>query len=101
MSYPNNTNEILLIMYSGKTVKKSCFPVKALHLLYADGIIENSANFHDENVYLTNKGEAYVEKMIEDTKEKRSAKIHSWINSAGVILSLILAITSLLLQAIF
>ena len=101
MSYPNNTIKTLLMMYNGKTVKKSCFSIKTLRLLYADGIIENSTNYHDENVYLTNKGEAYVEKMIEDTKEKRSAKIHSWINSAGVILSLILAVTSLLLQTIF
>ena len=84
-------------MYNGKTVKKSCFSVKTLRLLYADAIIENSANYHDDNVYLTDKGEAYVEAIIDDAKEKSSAKIHSWINSVGVILSLILSVLALLL----
>ena len=83
-------------MYNDKPVKKNCFSVKDLHILFADGIIENSSNYHDDNVYLTDKGEAYVEDMLEDIKEKRNTKIHAWINSAGVILSLILSVIALL-----
>lgn len=96
MSYSNKTNKILLVMYHDKKVKKSCFPIKKLRLLYADSIIENSSNYHDDNVYLTDKGEAYVEDMLENIVEKRNAKIHAWINSAGVILSLILSVIALL-----
>lgn len=101
MSYSKHTNKILSAMYNHETVKKSCFSVKKLHLLYADGIIENSSDFHDDNVYLTDKGEAYVEEMLENIEEKRSNKIHRWINSVVAVLSLILAVISLLLQTVF
>lgn len=97
MNYSNDTNKKLVTMYKNKTLKKDSFSLDVLRCLYSDGIIKISSAFCDD-VYLTDKGESYIEDVLENFQEKRSNKIHQWINSVVAVLSLILAITSLLLQ---
>ncbi len=96
MDYSLETNELLISMYQDGYVNKTVFPNYVLHTLFADEIIRNTSDFNDNRVYLTDRGKAYVEKILKDNKEKRSDKLHRWINSVGVILSLIVSVIALL-----
>lgn len=73
MNYSNDTNKKLVSMYKNKTLKKDSFSFEVLRCLYSDGIIRISSSLCDD-VYLSDKGEAYIEDMLENIDEKRSKK---------------------------
>lgn len=79
MKYSTKTNQILMTMYKTGCVNKNQFSSSDLHSLFQDNYISNSNNFHDNNVYLTDKGKAYVEEI-------KSDKYRFWI---PVVISLI------------
>ena len=79
MKYSTKTNQILTTMYKTGCVNKNQFSSSDLHSLFQDNYISNSNDFHDNNVYLTNEGRAYVEGI-------RSDKYRFWV---PVVISLI------------
>jgi hypothetical protein len=66
-------------MYANGSINRNQIPSSDLHSLFQDNYISNSNNFHDNNVYLTDKGRAYVEEI-------KSDKYRFWI---PVVISLI------------
>ena len=92
MKYSSKINRILLTMYKSGSVNKNEIPHTVLHSLFQDNYIANSNNYHDTNVYLTDKGKAYVE----DLKKTRNLRIHDWVNTSIAAMSLIVAIISLI-----
>ncbi len=73
-------------------IDKNIFSSGALHLLFTDKIICNSSDYHNNRVYLTDKGKAYVEQLKIERRNKRNRRIHDWTNTAIALAALIVAI---------
>ncbi len=98
MKYSNKTNELLCTMLNENGIDKSLFPHDALHQLFSDNIIRNSSEFHNNKVYLTDKGKAYVESVKEEHSEKNFQHVHIWINTGIAAVSLIASIIALIVS---
>lgn len=68
MKYSTKTHSILKTMYKTGSVNRNQLPISELHRLFQDHYITNSTNYHDENVYLTEDGRAYVEEIKSDKR---------------------------------
>ena len=79
MKYSNDINELLFSMSKVKGVDRSLFENNTLQQLFSDDIVQNSSDYHDRNVYLTDNGIAYVEQVKEDSARYKEEKRRSWI----------------------
>lgn len=61
-------------------------------------IIGSSALYQPKCIYLTENGRAYVEQTLSSEADKRSKKVHEWINTIIAALALIVAVISLATQ---
>ncbi len=91
MNLSNETNQVLLTMYKTGSVNKNQLSPTALRELFQNGYIVNSSNYHDNNIYLTDKGRAYVE-------EVKSDKLRFWIPVIISIMALLIALASLIID---
>ena len=93
MKYSNETNKLLLTMLNKNGINRNRFSPDILHHLFTDGIICNSSDYHNNNVYLTYKGKAYIEQLkIERARyneEKRRSWIQFWIPFAVSLFALL------------
>ena len=90
MQYSTKTNRVLMTMYKTGSINKNQIPPYVLHELFQNDHITNSSNFHDNNVYLTDKGKAYVEEIKLNDKRYKKEILRSWIQFwIPVIISLI------------
>ena len=71
MSYSTKTHRKLKTMYKNGSINRNLITPSDLHRLFQDHYITNSTNFHDENVYLTEDGRAYVEEVKLDKRRFR------------------------------
>ena len=94
MKYSTKTNQILTTMYKTGCVNNNQFSSSDLHSLFQDNYISNSNDFHDNNVYLTNKGRAYVEEI----KSEQKRIVHDWVNTGIAASSLLVAFISLIVS---
>jgi hypothetical protein len=88
MKYSSKTTRILKIMYKTGGISKNQLPPSELKRLFQDNYITNSTDYHDNNVYLTDEGRAYVE-------EVKSDKCRFWIPVIISIIALLVAFASL------
>ena len=79
MKYSIETNRILKSMYKTGSINKNQIPHLELHSLFQDDYITNSNDYHDNNVYLTDKGKAYVEEIRLNNKRYKKEIRRSWI----------------------
>ena len=79
MKYSNETNRILMTMYTNGSINKNQIPYSELHSLFQDDYITNSNDYHDNNVYLTDKGRAYIEEIELNDKRYKKEIRRSWI----------------------
>ena len=94
MKYSNETNRILMTMYTNGSINKNQIPYSELHSLFQDDYITNSNDFHDNNIYLTSKGRAYVEELPPQTL---FGKVINWIKENTLeIIAIIISIIALL-----
>lgn len=98
MKYSIETNRILKSMYKTGSINKKQLSQTELHRLFQDAYITNSNNFHDNNVYLTDKGRAYVEEIKSEQKDKYHRIVHECFNTAIAIGALIVAILAYIKQ---
>ncbi len=63
MSYSTKTHRKLKTMYKNGSINRNLITPSDLHRLFQDNYIINSTNYHDENVYLTEAGRAYIEEV--------------------------------------
>ena len=91
MSYSSKTNRILKTMYTTNGINRNRFSTSELHRLFQDHYITNSTNYHDENVYLTEEGRAYVEALPPQTLR---CKVIDWIKDT------ILELTAIIISII-
>ena len=90
MGYSSETNRILMTMYKTGGINKNQFSPSVLHDLFQNDHITNSSDFHDANVYITEKGRAYVEKIRLNDKRYKKEIRRSWTQFwIPVIISLI------------
>lgn len=98
MTYSDETKLILITIYTNGSIDKNQLSYSALRNLFNDHYIANSNNYRDNSIYLTDKGKAYVESIIEKRSEKKFQHIHTWINTCIAAMSLIVAIIALILS---
>ena len=94
MKYSSETNHILKTMYKTGGISKNQLPSSELKRLFKDNYIANSTDFHDNNVYLTDKGRAYVEEV----KSEQRRIVHDWVNTGIAFGALIVAIISIIVS---
>lgn len=94
MKYSIETNRILESMYKTGSINKNQIPRSVLRELFQNHHISNSADYHDENVYLTDNGKSYVEEV----KSNRKRIFHDWFNTGIAFGALIVAIISLIVS---
>ncbi len=94
MNKSNQTNKILSTMYKEGKIDKNQISYSQLHSLFDDNYIANSSDYHDNNVYLTDKGRAYVEELPPQTLFK---KLIGWVEDNTLeIIAIIISIIALL-----
>ncbi len=91
MKYSSKTHRKLKTMYKNGSINRNLITPSDLHRLFQDNFIANSTNYHDENVYLTEEGRAYVEEI-------KSDKRRFWIPVVISILALLIASASLIVD---
>ena len=79
MKYSSETNQILMAMYKSGSINKKQIPHSELRSLFQDRYILNSTDYHNNNVYLTDKGKAYVEELESNSQRYKEEKRRSWI----------------------
>ena len=79
MKYSSETHRILKTMYKTGGISKNQLPPSELKRLFQDNYITNSTDFHDDTVYLTDAGRAYIEEVKSDDKRYKEEKRRSWI----------------------
>ena len=94
MKYSSETHRILKSMYQTGGISKNQLPPSELKRLFQDDYITNSTDFHDNNVYLTDAGRAYVEEV----KSEQQIIVHAWVNTGIAFGALIVAIISLIVS---
>ena len=94
MKYSSETHHILKTMYKTGGLAKTQLPPSELKRLFQDNYITNSNDFHDNNVYLTDAGRAYVEEV----KSEQRRIVHAWVNTGIAFGALIVAIISLIVS---
>ena len=94
MKYSSKTNRILMTMYANGSINKNQLSSSVLRELFQNDHITNSSDFYDANVYITEKGRAYVEEI----KSERKRIVHDWINTGIAFSALIVAIISLIVS---
>lgn len=94
MKYSFKTNRILMTMYKTGSVSRNQISTSELHRLFQDRYITNSTDFHDNNVYLTDKGKAYVEELPPQTLR---CKVFNWVKENALeLIAIIISIIALL-----
>lgn len=91
MKYSAKTDRILITMYKTGSINKNQIPPSVLCDLFQNNHITNSTDFHDNNIYLTEKGRAYVEELPPQTLCR---KLINWVKDH--ILELIAIIISII-----
>ena len=79
MTYSDETNRILMIMYTNGSINENQFPPSVRRNLFQDHYIIRSNNYHDTNVYITDKGRAYIEEIKQVSKCYKEEIHRSWI----------------------
>ena len=94
MKHSSETDRILITMYETGGIDRNQISTPVLRELFQDNYITNSTDFHDNNVYLTDAGRAYVEEV----KSNKKRIIHDWVNTGIAAVSLIVAIISIIVS---
>lgn len=94
MKYSSKTYSLLKTMYKSGGINRNLITPSELRRLFQDHYITNSTNFHDENVYLTEAGRAYVEELPPQTL---CGKFLDWIKENVLeLIAIIISIIALL-----
>ncbi len=94
MKYSKETIQILLTMYKTGSVNKNQLSPAVLRELFQDHYIVNSNNYHDNTIYLTEEGRAYVEELPPQTL---CGKAVNWIKDNTLeLIAIIISIIALL-----
>ena len=96
--YSKKTNMLLKQMVHCGCIDRDCFDNDTLKNLYQDKYIQNSGNYNDNNVYITDAGRGYIEDLIKSDLSEKFSRIHTWINTIVAILALLTAITALIVS---
>lgn len=94
MKYSTKTNRILKTMYTNGSVNRNQLPPSELQRLFQDRYIANSTDYHDNNVYITDAGRAFVEEI----KSEQKRIVHDWFNTFIAFGALIVAIFAYIKQ---
>ena len=94
MKYSSKTHSLLKTMYKSGNINRNLITPSDLHRLFQDRYIINSTNYHDENVYLTEEGRAYVEDLPPQTL---CGKVLDWVTeNIHELIAIIISIIALL-----
>ena len=94
MKYSKETIRILLTMYKTGSVNKNQLSPAILRELFQHGYIVNSSDYHDNSIYLTDAGKAYVEELPPQTL---CGKTVNWIKDNTLeLIAIIISIIALL-----
>lgn len=94
MKYSAKTHSLLKTMYKNGGINRNQIPPSELKRLFQDHYIINSTNYHDENVYLTGDGKAYVEELPPQTL---CGKLLDWIKENALeLIAIVISIIALL-----